>query len=320
MTALLDVAGLSVEFRSGGGVVRAVEEVGFRLAQGEILGVVGESGSGKSVTAQALLRILGPAARITAGTAMLGGLDLLHAPEAAMRRVRGRAISMVFQNPRTALNPVAPVGRQIADVLVHAGGLSRRTARRRAHELLAAVRIAEPERRARALPMELSGGMCQRVMIALALAAAPRLLIADEPTTGLDVTTQAAIMALLVAEIRGRGMAMLLITHDLALAGEHCDRVAVMHAGHLVEEGTAAAIMEHSLHPYTRRLVSTMPQGKATLAELAPIPGGLPDLRGALPPCRYAARCEHHRPDCDAAPLPRLQPQPSRFVACRHPL
>ena len=300
-------------------MVRAVEDVGFAIEPGEILGVVGESGSGKSVTVQALLRILEPAGRVTAGRAMFDGLDLLSCPERQMRLVRGRAIGMVFQNPRAALNPVLPVGRQVADVLVHAAGLPRRRARTRAIELLADMRIADPERRAASLPMQLSGGMCQRVMIALAVAAAPRLLIADEPTTGLDVTTQAAIMALLAREIRGRGMAMLLITHDLALAGQHCDRIAVMHAGHLVEHGPVADVLGAPLHPYTRALVATVPQGKAGIAALMPIAGVLPDLRTALPPCRYAGRCERHQSDCDIAPLPRLRPAPDHLVACRHP-
>ncbi len=320
MTHLLAVEGLSVAFRTPRGIVHAVQDVGFSVGAGEILGVVGESGSGKSVTAQALLRILEPAAFIAGGVAMFEGIDLLHAPESALRRVRGQAISMVFQNPRTALNPVVPVGRQIADVLVHAGGLARRAASARARELLAAVRIADPIRRARALPMELSGGMCQRVMIAIALAASPRLLIADEPTTGLDVTTQTAIMALLASAIRERGMSLLLITHDLALAGEYCDRIAVMHAGHLVEQGPAAAVLEAPLHPYTRRLVAAMPQGKADISELLTIPGALPDLARPLPQCRFAARCERRLPPCDLAPLPRLSPTPDRVVACRYPL
>ena len=319
MTPLLDVQGLCVEFRTRAGPVRAVQDVGFTVQPGEILGVVGESGSGKSVTAQALLRILEPAGRVTAGRAVFGGTDLLGCTERAMGRIRGRAISTVFQNPRAALNPVLPVGRQVADVLVHAAGLSRRAARRRALDLLAEVRITDPARRAAALPMELSGGMCQRVMLAVALAASPQLLIADEPTTGLDVTTQAAIMALLAAEITGRGMAMLLITHDLALAGEHCDRIAVMHAGHLVEHGPAASVLATPHHPYTSRLIGTVPQGKPGIAALHPIPGSLPDLRAPLPACRYAARCERHAPDCDA-PLPRHYPEPAHMVACRHPL
>jgi len=320
LSALLAVQGLTVTFQARGGLVKAVENVSFDIQPGEILGVVGESGSGKSVTAQALLRILEPAGQITAGRAMLNGVDLLSCSESAMRRVRGRLVSMVFQNPRAALNPVVSVGRQIEDVLVYAGGLTRRAARERALGLLAAVRISDPKRRAGALPMELSGGMCQRVMLAIALAASPRLLIADEPTTGLDVTTQAAVMALLEGEIRARGMSLLLITHDLALAGEFCDRIGVMHAGHLVECGPAVSVLRTPLHPYTARLVGTMPQGKPDIAALLPISGSLPDLRGALPPCRYAGRCERHQATCDQPPLPLVSPALGHHVACRWPL
>jgi peptide/nickel transport system ATP-binding protein len=285
-----------------------------------MLGVVGESGSGKSVTAQALLRILDSAAAITAGRIVFAGSDLLASSDAAMRLVRGRGIAMIFQNPRAALNPVVAVGAQIMAVLRQSGRAgSAREAKMMALRLLDQVRIAEAARRFEALPQELSGGMCQRVMIALALANAPKLLIADEPTTGLDVTTQAAIMDLLAEAAREAGMASLLITHDLALAGEYCDRIAVMHAGHVVEIGDTATILGAPSHPYTQRLLATMPQGKARLDELRPIAGGLPDLRAPLPPCRYAGRCDRRQPDCDVAPLPRDWLTPQHFVACRHP-
>ena len=317
--SLLCVDRLGVSFGTPEGVVRAVEGVSFAVAAGEIVGVVGESGSGKSVTAQALLRILEPAGRVVAGQARFEGLDLLACSERAMRAVRGRQIAMVFQNPRAALNPVMPVGRQIEDVLVYAGSMARRAARVRAVAMMEAVRIAEPERRAAALPMALSGGMCQRVMLAIALAAGPKLLIADEPTTGLDVTTQAAVMALLGREIRDRGMALLLITHDLALAGEHCDRVVVMHAGHVVEDGPVARVLGAPAHPYTQKLVGTMPQGKEDVSELSPIAGGMPDLLGPVPPCRYAGRCERWAAACDVAPLPLVERGVGHTVACRFP-
>ncbi len=317
---LLRVEDLSLAFRTRDGTVRALEHVGFEVDAGETVGVVGESGSGKSVTAFALLRILDRAARVSSGRALFRGVDLLACDEAALRRVRGREIAMIFQNPRAALNPVVTVGRQIATALRQAGrATTRRAAREAALELLARVRIADPARRFDALPMELSGGMCQRVMIALALAAAPSLLIADEPTTGLDVTTQAVIMELITGLAREAGMATLLITHDLALAGEHCDRIVVMHAGHVVETGPTADILSAARHPYTRRLIASMPQGKADLADLMPIPGGLPDLRADLPPCRYSARCERHDAACDAAPLPRIDVAARHSVACRHP-
>ncbi len=273
--SLLSIEGLGVAFRTRTGVVQAVLDVSFSVAPGEIVGVVGESGSGKSVTAQAVLRIMEPAGRVTAGRVTFDGMDLVTCPEQAMRGVRGRAISMVFQNPRAALNPVLPVGRQIEDVLVHAAGMRRRAARGRAVALLEAVRIADAGRRAAALPMQLSGGMCQRVGMAIALAASPRLLIADEPTTGLDMTTQAAIMALLSTEMRARGMALLLITHDLALAGEHCDRIVVMQGGRVVETGAAGDVLGAPQQDYTRTLVATIPGRTVpmvrTLTEGAPV-------------------------------------------------
>ena len=232
---LLSVQGLSLEFRTRSGTVRALEEVSFTVRRGETVGIVGESGSGKSVMSFALLRILDAAGRITAGSADFGGLDLLRATESELAQIRGRELSMIFQNPRTALNPIRRVGAQIEDVLRRHSTTLRENLRERAIECLAQVRIPDPARRYEAYPFELSGGQCQRVMIALALACNPQLLIADEPTTGLDVTTQAAIMDLVGELARTRQMATLLITHDLGLAAEYCDRIVVMHAGHVLE-------------------------------------------------------------------------------------
>jgi len=316
---LLAVADLSVEFRTRDGVVKALDHVGFEVGAGETVGVVGESGSGKSVTAFALMRILDPAARVTAGTATFDGTDLLAASEREMADRRGRDLAMIFQNPRTALNPIRQVGRQIADVLVRHAEVSRAEARARAVELLAQVQIPDPERRYAAYPFELSGGMCQRVMIALALACGPSLLIADEPTTGLDVTTQAAIMDLIEALARRNEMATLLITHDLGLAALHCERIVVMHAGHVVECAPTAELFAAPRHPYTARLIAATPRPGVSLDELTAIPGGLPDLRMALPPCRYRARCERYAPLCDG-PLPRHEPVPGHMVACWKPL
>jgi peptide/nickel transport system ATP-binding protein len=316
---LLSVRDLSVEFRTRAGVIQALDRVSFEVARGETVGVVGESGSGKSVTAFALLRILDPAARITGGAAVFGGLDLLAARESELQLQRGRELSMIFQNPRTALNPIRPVGRQIEDVLLRHANIPRGDARKRAVELLAQVQIPDPARRHAAYAFELSGGMCQRVMIALALACSPALLIADEPTTGLDVTTQAAIMDL-IGELAGKTrMATLLITHDLALAAEHCDRIVVMHAGHVVETAPTAALFESPRHPYTAKLIAATPGRVERLDQLAAIPGGLPDLRGELPPCRYRFRCERHAPICDG-PLPRAEVLPGHVVACAKPL
>ncbi|PWC53979.1 ABC transporter ATP-binding protein [Azospirillum sp. TSO22-1] len=317
---LLSVENLSLAFRTRAGTVRALEGVTLDLAKGETLGIVGESGSGKSVLSFAIMGISDPAARIAGGAVRFEGLDLLTAPARDLDALRGAEMAMIFQNPRVALNPIRPVGKQIEDVLLRHAGLTRAEARVKAVEMLARVRIPDPERRAKAYPFEMSGGMCQRVMIALALACAPKLLIADEPTTGLDVTTQAAIMDLVGDLARESRMAVILITHDLGLAAERCDRIAVMHAGHVVEVAPTADLFTAPRHPYTRRLIATTPRPGVALADLEPIPGSLPDLRGDLPPCRYAARCERVDAACGAGPLPRLAVRPNHLVACARPL
>jgi peptide/nickel transport system ATP-binding protein len=316
----LAVENLSVEFRTRSGVVRALENVSFAVDKGETVALVGESGSGKSVTAYAVMGILDAAGRATAGRAMLGGLDLLAATPQQLADVRGREISMIFQNPRTALNPIRAVGRQIADVLIRHGNVTRADAPERAVDLLRTVGITDPARRAKAYPFEMSGGMCQRVMIAIALAARPSLLIADEPTTGLDVTTQAVIMDLineLAAEI---GMATIFITHDLALAGQRARRIVVMHAGHVVENAPTRELFRHPRHPYTAELIAATPDSAASLDDLASVPGTLPDLRRAdLPPCRYAERCPRRNETCDQ-PLPTAVLGSPHIVACWNPL
>jgi peptide/nickel transport system ATP-binding protein len=317
---LLSVEDLAVEFRTRHGVVRALENVGFSVRRGETVGIVGESGSGKSVTAFALMGVLDPAARVTAGRAVFGGLDLFRAGRRDVAAYRGRELAMVFQSPRTALNPIRPVGRQIADVLRRHQTVLPTKIGARVIELLGRVQIPDPERRARAYPFELSGGTCQRVMIALAIAASPSLLIADEPTTGLDVTTQAAILDLLGTLASTTRMATVLISHDLGLIAERCDRIIVMHAGHVVEDAPADALLRAPRHPYTARLFASTPRVGAKLAELVPIGGGVPDLRMALPPCRYRARCERAAPVCDEPPLPRTELGPRHLVACRVPL
>jgi peptide/nickel transport system ATP-binding protein len=318
---LLSVEDLRVEFHTRSGTVHALDGIGFEIRRGEIMALVGESGSGKSVTAYAIMGILDPAARITSGRIMFGGLDLLTAGEKAMREIRGRELAIIFQNPRTALNPIRPVGKQIADILLQHGNVTAAQSPRRAVEMLAKVRIPDPERRAAAYPFELSGGMCQRVMIAMALACEPALLIADEPTTGLDITTQAVIMDLIVELVASQNMATLLITHDLALAAEYCSRIAVMHAGHLVELALTPLLFATPRHPYTAKLIAATPGAARRLDALAAIPGGVPDLRRTdLPACRYAERCERAAPDCREAPLLRLTSADGRQLACRHPL
>jgi len=317
---LLTIERLSLEFRTRAGTVHALDEVSLAIGRGETVGLVGESGSGKSVLCYALMGILDAAGRVTQGTAHFGGLDLLAAAEADLARIRGREIAMIFQSPRTALNPIRRVGRQIEDVLRRHTTTLADDLHDAAIEVLRLVRIPDPARRYDAYPFELSGGQCQRVMIALALACNPSLLIADEPTTGLDVTTQAAVMDLVGDLARSRHMATLLVTHDLGLAGEYCDRIVVMHAGHVVETAPTATILRAPRHPYTARLVASMPDAARSLHELASIPGSLPDLRRSdLPNCRYRERCEFATGACDF-PLPPLDVGPHHRVACHHPL
>jgi peptide/nickel transport system ATP-binding protein len=322
---LLEVKNFGLEFRTRSGTVHALEAIDLRLHKGEIVGLVGESGSGKSVLSYALLGISDRAAKVTGGSAMFGGLDLLQANEKTLADLRGREISMIFQSPRTALNPIRSVGRQIEDVLRrHAaarGADLGRSLRERAVQALREVAISDPERRHGAYPFEMSGGMCQRVMIALALACRPGLLIADEPTTGLDVTTQAAVMDLITSLAHERQMATLFITHDLALAADYCDRIVVMHAGHAVEAAPSRELFAQPKHPYTARLLSSTPDGESHSAQaLQPVPGNLPDLRRAdLPACRFAERCERKTPRC-VTERPALDAGPAHAVACWHPL
>jgi oligopeptide/dipeptide ABC transporter ATP-binding protein len=312
---LLEIEDLAVRFDTEDGPVEAMDGLGLRLASGEILGLVGESGSGKSVTAYAVLGLVRPPGRILRGSIRFEGRDLLALPEAELRRVRGAGIGMVWQNPRTALNPVLTVGHQIARLLRHHRGLSSRAARERAVEMLRLVGIPEPGRRARQYAHQLSGGMCQRVMIAMALATQPRLLLADEPTTGLDVLVAARIMELLKDLGRQTGAAILLITHDLGTVAESCDRVAVMHAGQLVETAPVRTLFRDPVHPYTRALVAAIPRVDREVA-LEPIPGAVPSLLHAPPGCRYAARCALATERCRQERPPLLTIAPEHQVAC----
>lgn len=314
---LLDVRNLSLQFRTRDGIVQALQDVSLAIAKGETVGLVGESGSGKSVLAYSILGLSDAAARITQGSASFDGLDLLAAKEDDLQEIRGREVSMIFQNPKVALNPIRKVGHQLEDVLARHTTTLHADLRKRAIQCLAEMKIPDPERRYHAYPFELSGGLCQRVMIALALACGPKLLIADEPTTGLDVTTQAAIMDLIKEKTRDRGMAMLLITHDLGLAREQCDRIVVMHAGHMVESAPTEVLFTEPRHPYTRQLIGATPVGRASLSELTAIGGSLPDLRRAdLPACRFSERCSLRSAACASA-LPEVT-QGSHMVRCHH--
>ncbi len=275
-TALLDIRDLTVEFTTRRGTVRAVTSVDIAVTRGETVAIVGESGSGKSVTSYAVMRILDRAGRIAEGAIIYSGIDIAKNGENAIRDLRGREMSMVFQNPRAALNPIRKVGRQIEDVLLEHLQATRENVRRKAIAMLEQVRIARPEERYHAYPFELSGGMCQRIVIALALACEPQLLIADEPTTGLDVTTQKAVMDLIVTLARERNMSTILITHDLGLAAAYADRVVVMEKGRVVETASSAAIFRSPAHPYTRKLMRATPRIGVGLRELLPEPAAAP--------------------------------------------
>ena len=267
---LLAVEDLHVDFSTRNGLVNAVRGVSINVAEGETLGVVGESGSGKSVTAFAVTRLLDAAGRVSAGRIIFRGQDITRASSKQLRNLHGAAISMIFQNPRAALNPIRTVGLQLADAINAHEPLSASDGRARALELLKAVLIRDPEKRLDAFPHELSGGMCQRVMIAMAIAGKPSLLIADEPTTGLDVTTQKTVMDLVARIIAERGMSMILITHDLGLAARYCQRVMVMEQGKVVEEAAPQTLFSQPSHPYTKRLVAASPTATSTIADLAP--------------------------------------------------
>ena len=285
MSALLDVRDLSVAF----GATRAVDGVSFTLAEGESLGLVGESGCGKSTTALALMRVLHGAT--LSGTAVFAGQDLLALPEAAMRRIRGGEIGMIFQDPVTALHPLIRAGDQVAEVLRTHLGLSRPEAMARVLDLFRKVGIAAPEQRLRAFPHEMSGGMCQRVMIAAAIACAPRLLLADEPSTALDVTVQAQILELIRAISSEAGMAVILITHDLGVVAGMTDRVAVMYAGRIVESAPTEVLFARPAHPYTRGLLGSVPVLETGWDEELPTIPGSVESAGTIGGCRFAPRC-----------------------------
>ncbi|MDE2397584.1 MAG: ABC transporter ATP-binding protein [Burkholderiales bacterium] len=317
--ALLSVEGLCVEFSTRRGVARVLDDVHFTINRGETLCVVGESGCGKSVTALAVLRLIAqPPGRIAGGRIVFDGRDLLKLGDAEMRDVRGNRISMIFQEPMTSLNPAYTVGDQIAEAVRLHQGLSRRAALARAAEMLEAVGIPSPAQRVHEYPHQFSGGMRQRVMIAMALACKPDLLIADEPTTALDVTVQAQIFDL-VAELRERtGTAVMLITHDMGAVAEMADRVVVMYAGRIVESGPVATVLGAPLHPYTRGLIACAP-GRRTAVPgqaLEEIPGTVPSLLERGAGCLFADRCAHASAICRSTLPPRTEPAPGHGVAC----
>jgi oligopeptide/dipeptide ABC transporter ATP-binding protein len=313
---VLEIDDLKTWFYTDAGIVKAVNGVTLSVAHGETLAIVGESGSGKSVTGLTVMRLLGRRTASTGGRVEGGRIrfqgrdgrpvDLIAASDAEMARVRGRDIAMIFQDPMSSLNPVFPIGDQIAEPIRIHQKADRRTARRMAIDLLRDVGITDPERRIDAFPHQLSGGMRQRVMIAIALACDPALLIADEPTTALDVTIQAQIIALLKRLQQERGMALIFVTHDLKLVEEIADQVAVMYASQIVEQGPAAEVLAHPRHPYTKALLACTPHGAGHGARLVPIPGALPSPLDPPRGCRFHPRCRLAVPECAEA-VPELE-------------
>jgi peptide/nickel transport system ATP-binding protein len=322
----LEVSGLKTYFFTRQGVVKAVDDVSLYLRKGETLGIVGESGCGKSITALSLMRLVpNPPGKILGGKVMLDGVNLLDLSEAEMRDVRGNDISMIFQEPMTSLNPVLTIGHQISEALILHQGMNKKQAMERAIEMLRLVRIPEPQQRVKEYPHQLSGGMRQRVMIAMAVACNPKVLIADEPTTALDVTIQAQILDLILALQKRLGTAVVLITHDLGVIAETAQRVIVMYAGRKVEETDVVSLFREPLHPYTHGLLASVPHlaimsGKDSDVEtrLTEIPGIVPPLSDLPSGCAFAPRCRYADEKCAAQYPTYDEKRPGHWVACWH--
>ncbi len=319
-TPLLEVKNLKTYFYTEDGIVRAVDGVDFHVFPGEVLGLVGESGCGKSVTSLSIMRLISPPGKIIQGQILFDKKDLVTATENEMIQVRGNRISMIFQQPQTALNPVFKVGDQIAEVLQIHQNMNKETGKARAIELLQMVGIPDAARRAEAYPHELSGGMAQRVMIAMALACAPALLIADEPTTALDVTIQAQILDLMRNLRSNIGTAIILITHDLGVVADMCERVAVMYAGRICEQTDVNTLFAHPLHPYTVGLIGSIPILGKLKERLEVIPGSVPNLVNLPPGCRFAPRCrarlDHALSICTEQEPELIEAAPGHIVRC----
>jgi peptide/nickel transport system ATP-binding protein len=326
--ALLEIDDLAIGFQTEAGLLRAVDGVSLRLEKGRTLGLVGESGCGKSVTASSILRLVpSPPGKYLGGQIRFNGTDILALPAKDLPKIRGKDIAMIFQDPMTSLNPVFTIEKQLGEVLALRFGLDKHAARARSIEMLGTVGIPEPEQRIGAYPHELSGGMKQRVMIAMALMCEPQLLIADEPTTALDVTVQAQVLNLIRALQKRMGAAVLFITHDMGVVAEMCDEVAVMYAGRIVEQGNVYAIFKDAQHPYTKGLLRSLPRkGGAKKAELPTIEGVVPSLLNPPAHCRFADRCWKRKrlPETDQKRCfsedPKLRPAGESFAACHFPV
>jgi peptide/nickel transport system ATP-binding protein/oligopeptide transport system ATP-binding protein len=315
--SLLDVQGLTTAFMTGRGEITAIEDVSFSLKEGEILGIVGESGSGKSVTALTIMGLLPqPPARIAAGKVLFQGQELTKLSSREMQRIRGPGIAMIFQEPMTSLNPVFSIGDQIMETIRAHESLPAAALRKRAIDMLDKVGIPSAARRLDDYPHQMSGGQRQRVMIAIALACNPKLLIADEPTTALDVTIQAQILDLLMDLRDEFRMAIMIITHNMGVIAETADRVLVMYAGRVIEEAPVARIFDHPVHPYTRGLLECVPSITEERARLIAIPGTLPDPARRPPGCRYSVRCRYAQPSCSEALPPLILEEADHWAAC----
>ena len=314
---LLDVQGLTTAFMTGRGEITAIEDVSFSLKEGEILGIVGESGSGKSVTALTIMGLLPtPPARIAAGSVKFQGQELTRLSAREMQRIRGPGIAMIFQEPMTSLNPVFSIGDQIMETIRAHESLPAAGLRKRAIDMLDKVGIPSAARRLDDYPHQMSGGQRQRVMIAIALACNPKLLIADEPTTALDVTIQAQILDLLMDLRDEFRMAIMIITHNMGVIAETADRVLVMYAGRVIEEAPVARVFDHPIHPYTRGLLECVPSITEDRARLIAIPGTLPDPARRPPGCRYSVRCRYAQPSCSEALPPLILEEADHWAAC----
>jgi peptide/nickel transport system ATP-binding protein/oligopeptide transport system ATP-binding protein len=314
---LLDVQGLTTAFMTGRGEITAIEEVSFSLKEGEILGIVGESGSGKSVTALTIMGLLPtPPARIAAGKVLFQGQELTKLSSRELQRIRGPGIAMIFQEPMTSLNPVFSIGDQIMETIKAHENLPAAALRKRAIDMLDKVGIPSAARRLDDYPHQMSGGQRQRVMIAIALACNPKLLIADEPTTALDVTIQAQILDLLMDLRDEFRMAIMIITHNMGVIAETADRVLVMYAGRVIEEAPVAQVFDHPIHPYTRGLLECVPSITEDRARLIAIPGTLPDPARRPPGCRYSVRCRYAQPSCSDALPPLILEEADHWAAC----
>jgi oligopeptide/dipeptide ABC transporter ATP-binding protein len=315
---LLEVDNLQTEFHTSGGIVRAVRGVSFQVHAGETVGIVGESGSGKSVSSLSLVRLIpNPPGRIAAGSVKLSGQEIITLPERQMRAIRGGRMSMIFQDPFASLNPTMTLGEQVTEAIRAHSKVSKKEARDRALDLFRSVRIPSPEIRLRQYPHQISGGQRQRVMIAIAFSTNPELLIADEPTTALDVTVQAQVMTLMADFQKRTNAAILLITHDLGVVAEMCDRVLVMYAGQIVEQGTAEQIFRAPKHPYTVGLLESLPQLNADRRQrLVSIPGQPPDLAHLPPGCKFTDRCPRRMDICPTREPEPTEPDPGQTVRC----